>query len=311
MTPVGAPSRPPDTVDGVLVLDKPEGPTSHDVVAVVRRALGTRQVGHAGTLDPMATGVLVVMIGSATRLARFFSDEPKAYDATIRLGLETDSGDRTGIVVARPDEVAWPALQGVREALDQLRGTLEQVPPALSAKWVGGARAYNLARAGAEVPVRAASVTLHEAEVAAYEPPLLKLAVRCSAGFYVRALARDLGRLLGCGACLEALRRTASADFTLRQAVALDLLVRDPEAAAGRVIPLGRLLPRVAAVRLTPAGERKARHGNDLTGGDLAGPPPSCPPPNLVRLLAGDGSLIGLARPARPPALLHPAVVLQ
>ncbi len=299
-------------MDGVLVVDKPEGPTSHDVVAVARRTLRVRQVGHAGTLDPMATGVLVLMVGSATRLARFFSDEPKAYDATVLLGLETDSGDRTGSVVARiPEGTPWPELAAVSEALGRLRGTLEQVPPALSAKWVGGARAYTLARAGAEVPVRAASVTLHEAGIDAYEPPRLRVAIRCSAGFYVRALARDLGRLLGCGACLEALRRTASADFTLADAIALDVLATDAETAASRVVPMDRLLPWLPAVRLTGAGERKARHGNDLSAADLAGPPPPGPAAGIVRLLAPDGRLLGLARPASPPAALHPAVVLQ
>jgi tRNA pseudouridine55 synthase len=299
-------------VDGVLVVDKPDGPTSHDVVAVARRALRARQVGHAGTLDPMATGVLVLMVGSATRLARFFSDQPKSYDAILRLGLETDSGDRTGAVVARaPEGTAWPDAVVVREALDRLRGTLEQRPPALSAKWVAGARAYTLARAGAEVPVRAVPVTLHEAEVGPYDPPLLRLSIRCSAGFYVRALARDLGRLLGCGACLEALRRTASADFVEGDAVPLDLLVRDPEAAAARLVPLDRLLLRFPAARLSASGERKARHGNDLLEGDLADPAPACPAGGVVRLVAGDGRLMGLARPAAPPAVLHPAVVLQ
>ncbi len=298
-------------MDGVLVIDKPEGPTSHDVVAVARRVLGTRQVGHAGTLDPMATGVLVLMAGSATRLARFFSDEPKAYDATIRLGLETDSGDRTGTVVASASTAAWPARTEVEAAIDRLRAAEEQVPPALSAKWVGGARAYTLARSGAEVPVRAAAVTLHQGRVVSYDPPLVRLALRCSAGFYVRALARDLGRLLGCGACLEALRRTASADFTLADAVTLDQLVGDPGAAASRLVPMNRLLPRLPAARLTPAGERKARHGNDLTADDLVGPPPALGPGGTARLLAGDGRLVAIARPAPAPAVLHPAVVLQ
>lgn len=297
---------------GVLVVDKPEGPTSHDVVAVARRALRTRQVGHAGTLDPMATGVLVVMVGAATRLARFFSDEPKAYDATLRLGLETDSGDRTGAVVARaPEGAPWPGREAVEEALERLRAAAEQVPPALSAKWVAGERAYTLARAGADVPVRAAPVTLHEARILEYEPPRLHLALRCSSGFYVRALARDLGRLLGTGGCLEALRRTASADFTVAEAVSLDLLVREPEAAAARLVGLDRLLPRLPEARLTPSGERKARHGNDLGAGDLAGPVPACPAGGVVRLVAGNGRLMGLGRPAAAPAVLHPAVVLQ
>jgi len=299
-------------VDGVLVVDKPEGPTSHDVVAVARRALGVRQVGHAGTLDPMATGVLVLMVGSATRLARFLSSQPKAYDATILLGVETDSGDRTGRVISRAaPEASWPEPGTVRVALGSLRGTFEQLPPAHSAKWVGGERAYTLARAGAEVPVRAVSVTLHDASIVAYEPPRLRLAIRCSAGFYVRALARDLGRMLGCGGALEALRRTESADFTLDEAVPLDLLVSEPGAARERLIAMDRLLPGFPAVRLTAAGERKARHGNDLSAADLAGAAPPCPRGGMVRLLAADGRLVGLARPAAPPAVLHPAVVLQ
>ena len=299
-------------MDGVLVIDKPEGPTSHDVVAVARRALGARQVGHAGTLDPMATGVLVLMVGSATRLARFFADASKDYDASLRLGIETDSGDRTGTVTARAAEgSAWPDLDAVREALGRLREATSQLPPALSAKRIGGARAYDLARAGADVPVKPAAVALHEADVVACDPPRLELRVRCSAGFYVRALARDLGRLLGCGACLDTLRRTRSGEFSLAQAVPLDLLAGDPPAAARRLVPLDRLLPHLPVARLTEAGARKALHGNDLGPGDVAGSGGAWPAGQAVRLVDLDGVLLGIARPAAPPAVLHPAVVLR
>jgi tRNA pseudouridine55 synthase len=252
------------------------------------------------------------MVGAATRLARFLAEGQKGYDAGMRLGVETDSGDRTGTVVAQaPPGRPWPSLPAVCDALLGLGGTRDQVPPAFSAKWVDGSRAYTLARAGADVAVRPASVTLHEARVTAYDPPRLRLAIRCSAGFYVRALARDLGRLLDCGAFLEDLRRTGSADMTLARAVSLDLLVEEPGEAARRMVPLEDLLPHLPAARLAETGERKARHGNDLAAGDCVEPAPALPPGTHVRLFSREGRLVAIATAAGPGGVLHPAVVLQ
>jgi tRNA pseudouridine55 synthase len=298
-------------MDGVLVVDKPEGPTSHDVVAWCRRRLGTRAVGHAGTLDPMATGVLVLVIGRATRLAQFLSGQPKAYDATIRLGVTTDTWDRTGTAVAPPHAGPWPDAAAVSAALSGLAGTRPQIPPPFSAKKIEGERAHRLARRGQEVRVEPAVVELSACDILAVEPPLVRVRLRCSAGFYVRSLAHELGQALGCGACLENLRRTASGAFTLAEAAALTVLDADPAVAAARVVPPELLLPDFPAVRLDEAAAARAAHGNDVTipGGAEAGR--AILGARSVRLLAPDGSLLAMARPTDRPGVLHPAVVLK
>ncbi len=297
-------------MDGVLVVDKPEGPTSHDVVARCRRLLGTRAVGHTGTLDPMATGVLVLVSGRATRLARFLSGQPKSYEATIRLGVSTDTWDRTGTEAAPPYDGPWPDTATIEACLSRFVGVGPQTPPPFSAKKVEGERAHRLARRGQTVRVEPALVELYECELGAVNPPLVGLRVRTSAGFYVRSLAHDLGRALGCGACLESLRRTASGTFTLAEATALAVLEDHPDEVATRLVPVERLLPDLPAVRLDEEAARRAAHGNEVTvtGGPndpaLAGAP-------AVRLFAPDGSLLAVARPTSRPGVLHPAVVLK
>lgn len=297
-------------MDGVLVVDKPEGPTSHDIVAWCRRRLETRAVGHAGTLDPLATGVLVLVIGRATRLAQFLSGQPKAYDATIRLGLSTDTWDRTGTAAAPAYEGPWPAADAVARVLSGLTGARPQLPPPFSAKKVEGERAHRLARSGKAVCIEPAVVDLHDCELVAFEPPLVRVRVRSSAGFYVRSLAQELGQDLGCGACLEALRRTASGAFTLADAADLTALESDPGVAATRVIPLERLLPDLPAVRLDEAGARRAGHGNEVTV-PAGASDPALVGASAVRLFAPDGSLLAIARPGGRPGVLHPAVVLK
>jgi tRNA pseudouridine55 synthase len=297
-------------MDGVLVVDKPEGPTSHDVVTWCRRRLGIRAVGHAGTLDPMATGVLVLVIGRATRLAQFFSGQPKSYDATIRLGLTTDTWDRTGTPMSPPYQGPWPDPAAIVTSLSGLVGARPQMPPPFSAKKVEGERAHRLARRGVEVRVEPAMVDLHACEVGTVDPPLVSVRLRSSAGFYVRSLAQELGQALGCGACLESLRRTASGAFTLADAAILSFLDEHPEAAVAHLVPLERLLPGLPAVRLDEQDAIRAAHGNEVTvtgadnGPELAGAP-------AVRLFAPDGSLLAIARPAGRPGVLHPAVVLK
>ena len=292
-------------------MDKPEGPTSHDVVACARRVLGQREAGHTGTLDPMATGVLPLVLGRATRLAQFLSGGTKGYEATIRLGLATDTWDRTGSVVRQqPGDVPLPGEEDIRRALAAMLGEHEQVPPPFSAKRVGGVRAYALARSGQAVAPKAARVALLEATIDAWDPPLLQMRISCSAGFYVRALARDLGERLGCGACLEHLRRFASGTFTSDRAISLESLQRDPALARASIIRLEDLLPQLPSARLTEAGARRAAHGNDVSPADFAEPPvPGAG--GLVRLLAPDGQLLAVARPGNEPGTLHPAVVLK
>jgi tRNA pseudouridine55 synthase len=294
-------------MDGVLVVDKPEGPTSHDVVARCRRALRTPAIGHLGTLDPLATGVLVLVVGRATRLAQFLAGQLKSYDATVRLGVTTDTWDRTGTVLATSESSAAPAPGAVAAALAGFLGRQSQMPPPFSAKKIEGVRAHALARRGKAVAVRPAMVELLECDLAAMDYPLGRLRLRSSAGYYVRSLVHDLGQTLGCGACLEALRRTASGPFTLADALPLAAVEEDPAGAQARFVPMERLLPDLPAIRLDAEEARRAGHGNEIeVPGALGGG--GAP---AVRLFAPDGSLLGVARPSERVGFLHPAVVLK
>jgi tRNA pseudouridine55 synthase len=293
-------------MDGVLVVDKPEGPTSHDVVARARRVLRTRQVGHTGTLDPMATGVLVLVIGRATRLSRFLTCQQKGYDATVRLGLSTDTWDRTGTPVDDP-RGPLPDAGTVAEALKAFLGVHPQFPPPYSAKKVEGVRAHVLARAGAAVPVEASQVDLRSCEVLSVAPPLLRLRLISSAGFYVRSLAHDLGQTLGCGGCLEELRRTTSGDFRLEHAADLNWLEAHPDEVTDCVRSMEDLLPAFPPLVLDDTMARRAAHGNDI---EIPAGHPALSTAEHVRMLAPDGSLLAIAtRSGR--GVLHPVVVLK
>jgi tRNA pseudouridine55 synthase len=326
-------------MDGLLVIDKAAGPTSHDVVARVRRLLGERRVGHTGTLDPMATGLLPIVVGRATRLARFLSAATKRYEAVIRLGIETDSYDATGVAVGAPFEGPWPEREAIARALDVFRGTFLQQPPAFSAKKIDGQRSYHLARkhsralaatqpalpAPPALPAlpalpAAVSVTAHALEIVGVSGSTVTLTLECSAGFYVRSLAHDLGGRLGMGAHLVALRRTGSGSLTLDDAIELERAEQDPSAAVARMVPLRRLMPDVPAVVLTPLGVRHAANGCELGPADLVGESgPSGPSglpgeaSHLFRLLDSQGELVGIGHPGikgKSSGLLHPSVVL-
>lgn len=310
-------------MNGVLVIDKPAGPTSHDVVAVVRRTVRPDKVGHTGTLDPLATGVLPLVIGRATRLASFMSGADKEYVAKIRFGIATDTYDAEGENVsshATAENMA--VVSGLREAaivdaLAAFRGRYFQTPPPFSAKKIGGTPAYKLARQQKPVEVSPVEVTVPELELRDYADGLAVIRLVSSSGFYVRSFAHDLGRRLGCGAHLEALRRTRAGDFTLADAVPLDAIVSDGlHVVERRLVPMSRLLPQLPEVVLNDAGTSRASHGNALGPADVvsgvgragAGPAAwSCG--GRLRLLDGAGSLIGLAEP-REDGLLHPVVVL-
>lgn len=300
-------------MDGVLVVDKPAGPTSHDIVDRARRALGTRRVGHTGTLDPFATGVLPLCVGRATRLARFLAGGEKGYRATVRLGFATTTDDLTGepLAGARPVDVSDESL---RRTLVGLVGTFDQVPPAFSARQVGGRRLYELARRGEAVARAATPVTVHALELVSRTGDMLELDVRCSAGTYVRALARDLGERLDVGAHLTALRRTRSGSFELSQAVPGD----DLAGAASRLVPLRGLLLHLPAVRVGGAGRRLVGHGRELDEAAVEDGFPRTAG-ERVRVLDETGELLALAVPrgfepgeAGPPRprTLHPDVVL-
>lgn len=295
-------------LDGVLVVDKPIGPSSHDVVVVARRSLGTSRIGHTGTLDPQASGVLPLVLGQATRLAQHLTGSDKAYEATVRFGLVTDTRDAAGEVVEASGRV--PTAADIQMALARFRGTFAQTPPAYSAKMVDGERSYVRARAGKPVVAPPTAVTAYELELQAFDAPLAQLQVRCSAGFYVRALAHDLGQALGTGAILERLVRTEAAGFALDRALPFETLVRAPRAALREMVqPMETLLTSLPSAQLTHEGTDWARHGRELGPRQLVWPLTEVPP--LVRLVAPDGRLVGLADRAKTPGFLHPAVVFS
>jgi tRNA pseudouridine55 synthase len=257
-------------VDGVLVVDKPLGPTSHDVVARARRALGTPRVGHTGTLDPQATGVLPLVVGKATRLAQFLSASVKEYDALVAFGRATDTYDAAGAVTEETGR--QPSAEAVEAALERFRGAFLQAPPAYSAKKVDGERAYARARRAEAVTPAPVAVTVERLELTGWDGDLACLRVRASAGFYVRSLAHDLGAALGTGAHLAGLRRILAGAFTLDDAVPFELLGPEHRALLlPRLRPLEQVLPHVPALRLTERGVRRAGHGQDVGPADFEG----------------------------------------
>jgi len=233
--------------DFVLPVDKPEGPTSHDVVGEARKALGVKRIGHTGTLDPFASGLLLLCVGKATRLAEYFSGLDKTYEAVARLGVSTDTLDRDGAVVGGSD--GWHGLtaEGIESVLDPFRGEIKQVPPQFSAKKVDGERAYQSAREGRAVDLKTCIVTVGSLEVTSVELPSVGFRVQCSSGTYVRALARDIGEALHVGAHLTALRRTAIGGWVVEDAVSFGELGDRSRIARSAVSPLAsvRHLPRV------------------------------------------------------------------
>jgi len=305
-------------MDGVLVVDKPQGLTSHDVVVVARRCLGERRIGHTGTLDPLATGVLPLACGRATRLVRFLASSDKDYEAGIRFGLSTDSYDITGHEVTRSGLV--PTRQAIEAALEPLRGEYLQMPPAFSAKKVGGQRAYALARREEEVTLAAVAVHVTRAELVDLTGASARILITCSSGFYVRSFAHALGELAGTGACLESLRRTRSGEFRIEQAVDLDQLRQGGPIVADKWIALDELLTALPSVRLTAEGRRRVSHGQEVGPTHVLGGQPSEGRPTAkggvgdadawVRLFDDAGHLLALGTTGSGQDALHPAVVL-
>lgn len=276
-----------DGPDGVLLLDKPEGPTSHDMVARVRRALGTRRVGHTGTLDPFASGLLLLCVGRATRIAEYLSGLPKTYTATARLGESTDTLDDTGTVTLRTD--AWRELEprGVAAAFHALEGEILQVPPAFSAKKVGGERLYRRARRGEAVEVDAVPVTVHSMVVRAVSLPDVTFEVECSSGTYVRALARDAGDALGVGAHLVRLRRTRVGRHDVADAVAADALADATSVARAWLDPL-RALAHLPRADVDDDAVAELAHGRTA-------PAPPTLPDGALAAVAHAGHLVAMA----------------
>ena len=334
-------------MDGLLIIDKPAGPTSHDVVMRLRRVLGERRIGHTGTLDPAATGVLPLVVGRATRLARFLTAGDKSYEAVIRLGVSTDTADADGAPIGLPFTGTLPSREAVDGALQAFRGTFLQQPPVFSAKKIGGQRSHRLARSRSAIGLESASsvtsvpapvtVTIHRLDIVSVEADRVILTLDCSAGFYVRSLAHDLGQALGTGGHLERLRRTRSGDCTLAGAVELAAAERDHDRAKASIVPMSRMLSAWNAIVLTVDGVRHASQGRNLGPADISRdsgfgigdsdgmrhwglathgvPNPgesSIPNPEsqFVRLIDPAGELVGIGEPARTSWLLHPLVVL-
>ena len=291
-------------MQGVLVVDKPQGLTSHDVVAVARRVLGESRIGHTGTLDPLAPGVLPLAVDRATRLVRFLTASDKDYDAIIRFGFTTDSFDVTGAETSRTDRI--PPEDAMVAALATLTGDYLQEPPAFSAKKVAGQRAYDLARRSTPVVLRPVPVCVTRATMTDFADGRAHISLTCSAGFYVRAFAHSLGQLTGTGACLEALRRTRSGEFRIDAAISMSAL-QDPASVAGGIVPLEALLPGFPAVSLTERGRAYVTHGRELGSDDYT---PALLDFDWARLFDAAGTLVALGSPGRSPGALHPSVVL-
>ena len=273
---------------GLLLVDKPAEHTSHDLVAIIRRLSGQRRVGHTGTLDPLATGLMGVLLGEATRLEPWLVKMDKLYTGRLRLGLSTDTNDLTGRVIAE-NTGPWPSEDEIKRRLKALEGQSEQVPPAFSAIKVGGRRAYQAARAGEQLELKARPVTARRLELLAYQPPEIEFLAEVSSGYYIRSLVRDLGEDLRLGAALTALRRERVGGWSVDRAYTLDQLrAWRPEDWTEQVLAPAEALPHWPSVTLQNDAERFFRHGRSV-------PAPGLGQVGPYKILNGQGRLIGLA----------------
>jgi tRNA pseudouridine55 synthase len=290
----------------VIVVDKPSGWTSHDVVNKMRRLAGTRKVGHLGTLDPSATGVLPVIIGRATRLAQFYTRNDKVYEGIIHFGYSTDSYDADGEPTSPEVAVALDraAIDG---ALDQSRGEFAQMPPPVSAKKIGGKPAYELARKQQPVNLKPVAINVYELEILKLESSEAAVRVHCSAGTYLRSIAHDAGQVLGCGAHLKNLRRLASGDFKIGSARTLEQLaiLSEEGRLAEALVPAAQLLPEFPAEMVDAVTAGQIRNGRDFR----VSPFRSHTGTRFVKAVNSEGDLIAIGE-ARLPHLYHPVLVL-
>jgi tRNA pseudouridine55 synthase len=306
-------------MDGLILVDKPRGATSHDIVARVRRCLGIQKVGHFGTLDPMATGLLLVAVGRAVKLFPLFSRHDKVYSGEIRLGVATDTYDAMG----RPTASAAGALPGreaVVEAMRAFEGEILQAPPPYSAKKVAGKPLYKWARGHKPMTSPPRPVTVYAFRLVDFKPPVVEFEARCGSGTYVRSLAHTLGEVLGCGAHLAGLRRLSAGDLTVDRALSADRveeLIKEGRAGEA-LLPLEALLPGLPKVVLTETGEGRLQKGRSLMPGDIQsrlpqGAPSGTDPadaPDSCRLFSLTGRFLGLARPGPDPETLVPFLIL-
>jgi tRNA pseudouridine55 synthase len=315
----------PAPYDGALVINKPKGKTSHDVVDAVRHLAGFRQIGHLGTLDPLATGVLVLLLGRATRLVQFYAGRRKRYTAGFRFGFATDAYDSDG--EAQGPDTAPELDAATLEAFAAERvGRFEQMPPSFSAKKVQGRPAYELARKKQAVELKPVEVELFEYRLTGIEGSIARFAIECSSGTYIRSLAHEMGQKLGCGAHLAEIERTAVGEFSLEQAITLEELAEARQAGkfGERVIRLENLLPNFPRVNVLPVIEKRVRHGSkfnisiaQLQPGRVEVPPGATtqldggePKPPRLRVFGQQDKLIAIAE-AVVPRTYQPVVVFE
>jgi tRNA pseudouridine55 synthase len=290
-------------MNGLLVLDKPPGVTSHDVVAIVRRATGEKSIGHLGTLDPMATGVLPLLLGKYTRLAQFFGQAEKHYTGHIRFGFATDTFDADGVPAAeaRPLNLSLEELCTLGQ---RFRGEIDQLPPVFSAKKINGVAAHKLARAGAEVAVKPVRITIHHFALTSLEGDTAAFTMAVSAGGYVRSVAHELGQLAGCGAHLSSLRRTRAGAFVLEQAITIDQLKSASVAELEALLPHPRtLLPEMPSVTVDDQVAGRLRNGMQVNLPDFSQAP-------LLKVFTAPTELLAIGRRIAG-TLVQPIVVLN
>jgi len=290
-------------MNGLLVLDKPSGITSHDVVAIVRRATGEKSIGHLGTLDPMATGVLPLLLGKYTRLAQFFGQAEKHYEGHIRFGFATDTFDAEGAPADGPQPLT-KSLDELRALGAAFRGEIDQVPPVFSAKKINGVAAHKLARAGADVPVKPARITIHHFELTSLEGDIAAFTMHVSAGGYVRSVAHELGQMAGCGAHLASLRRTRAGVFTLAEAVTVERLKQaaSPEEIAAMLPHPRTLLPEMPSVTVDDQLAGRLRNGMQVNLPEFSQAP-------LVKVFTAPTEMLAIARRIAG-TLMQPIVVM-
>ena len=294
-------------MDGILIIDKPEGFTSHDVVARLRRILKTKKIGHTGTLDPFATGVLVMLVGKATRLAQFIDKDEKEYEALVRFGFETDTGDRTGSPKQNVQSLEPVPLDEIERVLPQFRGEIEQLPPMYSAKKVDGKKLYEHARKGVEIerkPVKIKITRLEMTDAATNPQSSIRIRVACSAGTYIRTLAEDIGRAIGTGAHLEELRRTRAGIFDLSQAVTIEQLDADDDPSR-RLLSMAKAVAHLAEFVLDGVRVEKTRSGLSTGVGDA-----QFNDGQSIKMIDSNGEIVGIGSFDKNENSIRPKIVL-
>ncbi len=293
-------------MDGIIVLDKPRGISSHDAVQKLRRIAGIKRVGHLGTLDPIGTGVLPLVLGRATRLSRFFLNHDRCYEADIRFGFSTSTYDLCGAPTSEKQEVTLDRDR-LESLIEPFRGRFSQLPPPVSAKKIGGVPAYKLARRNQPVELESVEIEVYEYTLREVEGSLARITVRCSAGTYVRSLAHELGQRLGTGAHVEALRRTAMGEFTIEAARTVEQLesLREQDRLGEALLPLTQVLPEIPTERVDAATAAQIGHGRDFR----VSPYGNRQSATQVKAVDPQGRLVAIAE-ARLPLLYHPIVVL-